>query len=316
MASAGKPLYTVNRSKQEVTEGTEVLVSHRVQMFALRDNQPVSKGYIESGQKVTVLADRTRAAFRLGFKFVYIKTQDDDYGYIPKHVINDFVFAKANLHLTGVSYGGDVMLADGTRNDALVFRSNDKDKLRCVRCGGKANDHKLYESKDAEVMCRKVVQQLTQESLSIEEVYGHQGGGKRGVMVGVLIGRKKMYLACSGRNVREFTNMLQRANPQCVIADDIDADDKIRTDHLGNCLTIQKICDFTGLNSFDASGLNCAAPKLIQACYLNGDQPEALSEKWVGKDSGHLVTQETIKSCDRCRPIIALMLCPIRTRDT
>ncbi|EPX56234.1 hypothetical protein D187_007576 [Cystobacter fuscus DSM 2262] len=62
----------------------------------------------------------------------------------------------------------------------------------------------------------------------------------------------------------------------------------------------------------DVSQYKCAAPRLIHAAIQAGEWPYSMTEVWFEPSKSHAIypDRHTIESCDNCRKIVPLMLCP------
>lgn len=313
---ATQPLFVNKRSKIQVEDGFEVQITNEVELFKLVDDVPTSIRKLPVGTKVVVDAKKTRPLLKRGIKFVYVQTEIDN-GYIPKYVINDFVFAQKFKEYTGVSYGGDKWTVDATGN-AHAFPISDG-KHRCPACGRSANTHKLYETNEVQGICMAFVAYLgTGSDLSWIITSPHGNSVKGSVMLGVLETDKGYIFAHSGqtsnfgrftKEVGEFAQHhgLRKYFPAPALADQ----DKFLVDKYGNDISIAKLCELAKVTSFQISEMVCAAPKLIHECYRLGQKPLAMSEKWSGTEHAKYSDQDTIKSCDRCRKFLSYMLCGV-----
>ncbi len=311
--------YTLNRTDQEVTSRTRVFLSNRVTLFDFPTNwtDPEAVCTLDQARWVVIDVKKTQEAFRHGLKFVYVRTQGgrgEQQGYIPKSALNDYIFASGEHDLkgplTGVSYGGDKWVMDASGRP-VPFPRGPGGSARCVRCGNKANGHKIYESEALAKICADFVFQLPDLLAGI-----YRGKmQKPGIMVGVLQGRSgDYYFAISGTAADEPAEL----------------DGFVRSFVSGRHLGAFHVCRVRAANQFyieagqhvpfaqilalapgrahAMSDLACAAPKLIQECYAQGDEPEFLSEKWLGRHHEYK-EGDTIKSCDTCRTFLPFMFC-------
>jgi hypothetical protein len=312
------PLYRVKRNDKQVKGGTKVQITNQVTMFhfPVMFGTPVRRGQLDRNQTVEILADETKEALSKGIKFVYVRATMEGKqveGYIPKSVINDFIFANSkngfDTPLTGVSYGGDKWTVDANQRP-ISFPVKDK-KAPCLRCGKSANLHKLYESEKISKICAEFA--FDQSGDLLNELSPNIM--KRGVMIGVLQTYKGQYIFGHSGNLEHgaFEKAVGRFCGQnrirnFVVAHKLQGTDTFYFNAREN-VPFSEIQQLTGENNVVITDLHCAAPKLIQACYRCGDKPVFLSEKWLGDEHGSYEDLDTIKSCDTCRKFLPFMLC-------
>jgi hypothetical protein len=312
------PLYTVTRTGKKVESGTKVQITNQVTLF----NFPVTFGtpakvcLLDRNQTVEILADETKKALDRGIKFVFVRATSgyqEVEGYIPKAVINDFIFANSkngfDQRITGVSYGGDKWTVDADQRP-IPFPLKDK-KAPCLLCGKSANLHKIYESEALSRICAEFA--FDQSGNLLGKL--SQNTVKRGVMIGVLQTFKGQYIFAHSGNVEhgsfdnDVRNFCGRNRIQhYAVAPKLKATDSFYLNKK-ETLPFSKIQELTGQHNVAFNDLHCAAPKLLQACYRNEDKPVFLSEKWLGDEHESFEDVDTIKSCNTCRKFLPFMLC-------
>jgi len=310
------PLYQHGRLGKSIVGGEKFQLANRVQLFDFDHGNPVSQQWLEPGTLVTIDADETRKALRKGFKFVYVTAANGRQGFIPKWIVNDFLYAASKDNrdaLTGVSYGGDKWMMDAARN-LFAFPIDDSNKQRCVKCGASANEHKLMETKEAKTLCADFAASLGDDLL---RGLGRGHLGDTGVMIGVLETANAWIFAHSGMGThdlfagkvakfgRERNLGVVHAAPSLQAADPFYVDDRGGTMPFA---TVRNFAQFGPAATIDT--LVCAAPKLIQKAYSLNQKPITLSESWIGHAHEKFKDLDTIKSCDRCRKTVSYMVCP------
>ena len=259
----------------------------------------------------------------------------DRAGVVPLAALDDFALStfaydRGRTSFTGASYGSDVLLWDGQRNQLW--------KPNCPFCGADPQSHRLLETRtgrpetanlripgtldrdqhwtppkpgerDAMDMINYPrgqgtladVQALYQALLATQGSARSGFGQSTQVMIGVLhCEDDTVFAAHSGSARADFETVARRLGfvpapmelprPLRNRAGDIAAQD------------IQNVRDT----------LTCAAPRLIQAAIAAGKWPYSMSEIWFDPNAKHAKYPDhhTIESCDRCRGTVPLMLCP------
>jgi hypothetical protein len=131
------------------------------------------------------------------------------------------------------------------------------------------------------------------------------GGTATGYMTGVLWTKTgKVYGACSGPadSIPPAFDTAVQLTSVLGCRDDLDRD-RLRT---RGGRRIDPALVYAAPNS-NLPG-NCAAPKLIQQCYTDGELPVNMVEMFYGHDSP--VNGMVIESCDTCKNLLPPMLCP------
>ena len=205
-------------------------------------------------------------------------------------------------------------MMDGQRN-LIAFPLDDSKKQRCAKCGAAANRHKVMETKEVKEVCGKFAAYLGEDLL---RGLGRGHFGNAGVMIGVLKTTDDTWLfAHSGQathglfsgKVRAFGRDMKLGTVH--EAPSLQAIDPFYIDDHGGTLPFARVQTLAQLPAnTNIAGLFCAAPKLIQKALALQKYPDTLSERWVGQAHDSFEDMDTIKSCDRCRKTISLMLCP------
>jgi hypothetical protein len=222
---------------------------------------------------------------------------------MPKSAFHDFVAAQfGSSNYTGVSYGGDKWLKDGQGN-FHSFPLDEEGTCACYRCGGKANDHKLYETKT-------LAKLLNGFSDKLKEAWNSKKFTTEGIMLGALETKLGDYvLAYSGnigaKNVQIFQECAAQLTEKPSVALPLSG-----TRYHSDENTKQKYA-----RKSSPSTWTCAAPRLVQWAWRSGQVPFNMSEKWFGPTQGTIaIHKHSIKSCDDCRLELPYMLCGLALR--
>jgi hypothetical protein len=179
------------------------------------------------------------------------------------------------------------------------------DALYCPACS--VNDlrgHELASNLYTELLCGRLLinlHDLTAKTIT-ERVFG---GKATGYMTGVLwTGTGKVYGACSGPadSIPEAFDTAIAMTNVLGCRDDLN----LRRLRTRGGRRIDSALVYSAPNSNPPG--NCAAPKLIQQCYTDGEQPVSMVEMFYGNNSP--VNGRVIESCDTCKILLPAMLCP------
>jgi hypothetical protein len=310
-------LYKHKRLDRNVEGGEKIRLSNAVEIFTFHHGNPTSAGRLLPGTVVIIDEEETRSALKKGFKFVHVTAAESGTsGYIPKWVVNDFLFAKHTKgeDWTGVSYGGDKWMMDANKN-LHAFPIDPNQKQRCARCAASANKHKLMETEVVRNHCGKFAFSLGDDLLRGLD-RGHLDS--TGVMIGVLRTDRGWFFSHSGSNTHGlFASAVAKYGRETGLAPvraapSLAAADPFRVNPRNGTFPFATIAGFAGFAAgASIADLVCAAPKLIQAAYAANETPLVMSERWTGFAHGRFGDLDTIKSCDRCRRTLSFMLCPV-----
>jgi hypothetical protein len=301
MAASLSALY-VKRADLELKDDLEVHLTCAVQMFDFKNGKPVwTEKFFPAGAKVKLKVKESQQALASGFKFYYVQAGTTS-GYMPKSAFHDFVAAEFGSSIyTGVSYGGDKWLKDGQGN-FHSFPIDDEGICACHRCGRKANDHKLYETKDLATLLSKLNDLL-------RGCWDKKTLTTSGFMLGAIQTKEGGYaVAYSGNigidNAAVFEKCAAQLDQKTALAPPLSG-----TRYLSDNKTPQKYPRKL------LGNWTCAAPRLVQWAWRDGQTPLYMSEKWFGPKLGETaINKHTIKSCDDCRLELPYMLCGLAAR--